>query len=247
MTEKTIIRLSAEPDGFGETADDLESELFDSELPTQHSHEYYEDEDLGLYIGVWDTDDMIEAAGPYACDEFMWLIEGKARIKNNRSGTMETVSAGEPFIIPRGYDCQWHQEGYLRKFYVIWESPDEPIPAIPSREGIIIPRIDQPLSTMKTSEPFSVTAGSQGRENVCYTDTTGRFVAGTWQSDAFDAQEQPFPYNEFAYVRNGSIMLRDELGAEHVFAAGDAFFIPEGTLCSAKVKDTVTVFFAIVR
>ncbi|MFT5482832.1 MAG: putative cupin superfamily protein [Halieaceae bacterium] len=246
MTVKTIIRLSANPDGFGQTTDELSQELFTSALPTQHSHEYYADDGLGLYIGVWDTDDMIETSGPYACDEFMWLIEGEAQIKNSKTGSVETASAGEPFIIPRGYDCQWHQRGYLRKFYVIWENPVEPIPETPSVEAIIIPRSDAPCAVMKTIAPFKVTSGGAPRENICYTDITGRFVSGTWQSDAFDSEARPFPYAEFAYVQAGSIQLRDEAGIGHVFNAGEAFFVPEETICSARVEDAVTLFFAIV-
>jgi len=247
MTEKTIIRLSSNPDGFGKTPDDLSKDMFASALPTQHSYEYYADDDVGLYVGVWDTNDMTEASAPYSCDEFMWLIEGQAQIKNNRTGVMETAKAGESFVIPRGYDCQWHQEGYLRKFYVIWEDPIEPIPEAPSHEGIIIPRVNAPLSTMKTSAPFLVTAGAKCKENICYTDTTDKFLAGTWQSDAFESEERPFPYNEFFYVQSGTIRITDNTGTNHVFTAGDALFIPEGTICSASADDTVTMFFTIVR
>jgi uncharacterized cupin superfamily protein len=115
MKKEGIIRLSTNPEGFGESPDELTPDMFASELPTQHSYEYYEDEELGLYIGVWDTDDMIEVAAPYACDEFMWLIEGECQIKNNRTGEIETVEAGTAFVIPKGYDCQWQQTGYLKK------------------------------------------------------------------------------------------------------------------------------------
>ena len=91
--DKSIIRLNPNPEGFGETPDTLDAEDFSSELPLQNTHSVYEDDDIGLYVGLWDTDSMVEKGGPYACDEFMWLIEGECQIRNNRTGEIETVKA----------------------------------------------------------------------------------------------------------------------------------------------------------
>jgi len=202
----------------------LEAGDFISAVPLQHSHSYYEDDDIGLYVGLWDTDTMVETAGPYPCDEFMWLLEGECQIRNNRTGEMETVKAGTPFVIPRGYDCQWHQTGYLRKFYVISEHPGEKMPAVPAHEGVVIPAND-----------------------VSYTDTTGRFWSGTWSSKTFEAALQTYPYHEFAYVEDGSITLTDADGAAQDFNAGDAFFIPEGVECAVTVSDSVRLCITVVK
>ena len=104
MPLKSIIRLSATPDGFGQTADELTSDMFVSKLPVQHSYDYYEDDDLGLFIGVWDTTDMIETAGPYACDEFMWLLEGSLTLLDE-DGDLHVFKAGDAFFIPQGTVC----------------------------------------------------------------------------------------------------------------------------------------------
>lgn len=55
--------------------------MFVSSIPVQHSHAYFEDEDFGLYIGLWDTTEMVEISAPYACEEFMGLLERKAKIQ----------------------------------------------------------------------------------------------------------------------------------------------------------------------
>lgn len=248
MTARKIVRLSATPTGFGKVPDDLTQDMFDSELPVQHSHEYFEDDEIGLYVGVWDTSDMTETAGPYPCDEFMWLLEGEAVIKNCKTGLMEKAVAGEPFVIPRGYDCQWHQTGYLRKFYVISENPDEAIPQNPSFEGIIIPRADAPVEPLACAEPFLIrgTAPVQ-RQHICYRDNTGKFLSGTWESDPFESEARPFPYNEFACVQTGSLTLIDERGEEHSFKSGDALFLPEGVVCSARATEKVRLFFAVLK
>lgn len=243
---KAIVRLSPNAEGFGNTPDELDAGDFSSRTPVQHSHSYWEDDDIGLYIGLWDTEAMVEAGGAYACDEFMWLIEGECRIKNNKTGALDTVKAGQSFVIPRGYDCQWHQPGYLRKFYVISEHPEEGMPAAPSFEGIVIPQADADLAEVADGTPFTITSGAKPMQNLCYEDTVGRFLAGTWAAGAFESAEQPFPYHQFAYVIEGSITLVDAGGVEHVFKTGDAFFVPEGTVCRATTSG-VRLYFAVIK
>ena len=244
---KSIIRLCTDPEGFGETPDKLQAEDFSSEVPVQHTHSNFEDDEIGLYVGLWDTEAMVEVGGPYACDEFMWLIEGECQIRNNRTGEIETVKAGTPFVIPRGYDCQWHQPGYLRKFYVISEHPGEEIPAMPTHDGIVIPKADAVLTEVAEDESFAITSGARPRQNVCYKDTTDRVFSGTWASEAFASRQRPFPYNKFAYVQDGSITLTDVEGVTQAFNAGDAFFIPEGVECDATVTDSVRLYIAVIK
>ena len=243
----SIIRLSPDPEGFEDTPDELEAEDFNSEVPVQHTHSEYEDDEIGLYVGLWDTESMVEAGGPYACDEFMWLIEGECQIRNNRTGEIASVKAGTPFVIPRGYDCQWQQPGYLRKFYVISEHPGEAIPAVPAHEGIVILQADAMLSEIDDDAPFLVTGGARPQQNVCYKDATGRFFSATWAANAFESKQRPFPYNAFAYVQDGSITLTDAEAAAQVFNAGDAFFIPQGVECDATVANSVRLFITVVK
>ena len=249
MTEedKSIIRLNACPEGFGASPDTLEAEDFSSDIPVQHTHSNFEDDDIGLYVGLWDTEPMVETGGPYACDEFMWLIEGECQIRNNRTGKVETVKAGTPFIIPKGYDCQWQQTGYLRKYFLISEHPGEEIPAVPAHEGIVIPEVDTVLTEGAEDAPFAITSGVLPRRNICYTDTKGRFFGGTWTSEAFESERRPFPYYEFAFVHNGSITLTNADGVAQVFNAGDAFFIPKGVMCSATVASSARLYFAAIK
>jgi hypothetical protein len=244
---KSIIRLSPDPEGFGDTPDKLDASDFTSDVPIQNTHSVYEDDEIGLYVGVWDTEAMTEAGGPYECDEFMWLLEGECQIKNNKTGEIETVNADTPFVLPKGYDCQWQQSGYLRKYYVISEHPGEEIPAAPAHEGIVIPKADAILTEVAENAPFAITSGARPLHDVCYKDTTGRFFSGTWASEAFESGQRPFPYNEFACVQDGSITLTDADGAAQVFNAGDAFFIPEGVECGATVANNVRLYITVIK
>ncbi|MCH8228435.1 MAG: DUF861 domain-containing protein, partial [Proteobacteria bacterium] len=94
---------------------------------------------------------------------------------------------------------------------------------------------------------LAVTSGARPRQDICYKDTTGRFFSGTWASDAFASGQRPFPYNEFAYVQDGSITLTDSEGSDQVFNAGDAFFIPEGVECSATVANSVRLYITVIK
>jgi uncharacterized cupin superfamily protein len=258
MSNQKVIRLSPNPNNFGHVHDELDPQLFVSELPVQHTHIYYEDDNIGLYIGVWDTSTMVEAAGPYPCDEFMYLLEGEVEIKNSKTGTMEKVQADEAFVIPKGYDCQWHQTGYLRKFFVISEHPKEKIPTIPVVECIIKPQINSSTQTIirhstgteieKIETPFVVKGNKQVQNYLpYYKDHTEKFIAGTWQSDAFETEMQPFPRNEFVYLQSGSLVITEQEGEEQEFQAGDAFFVPQGVLCSWRATGDVRTFYAILQ
>jgi len=257
MSDKKIIRLSPTPKNFGQVSDELEQEVFESALPTQHTHSYYEDDELGLYIGVWDTTDMVESAAPYACDEFMVLLEGQATIKNIKTGELETVSAGETFVIPKGYDCQWQQTGYLRKFYVISEHPDEIVPVVPTFEGIInISKAHQSASTNSidvkvsggSSNSFVMKSGKPVKKGQhLYQDHTGNFLSGIWQSEHFETEQQTFPRNEFIYIQSGELVCIDEKNHEHKFSQGDALFIPQGTICHWRVNENVATFYAVLQ
>jgi len=258
MLKQKIIRLSPIPQGFGDIRDELDPLQFASELPVQHTHVYYENESLGLYIGVWDTSTMVEVAAPYACDEFMYLLAGEVEIKNSKTDRMEKVQAGEAFVIPKGYDCQWHQTGYLRKFFVISEHPEEDIPMTPVVESIIKLNVNNSsqvsmqnssaVDIESTKTPFII----KGKEPVQkylhdYKDHTGKFIAGSWQSEAFDTEMQPFPRNEFVYLQSGSLVITEQEGDEQVFNSGDAFFVPKGAVCSWRAMDEVRTFYAILQ
>ncbi|WP_394172117.1 cupin domain-containing protein [Thalassotalea litorea] len=103
-------------------ADELSADMFESAIPTQHTQEFFSDEERGIYVGLWDTTSMRETAGPYPMEEFMVVLEGKADIAL-ATGSMRQVQTDEGFVIPHGTDCQWQQQGYLKKLFVIVDNP----------------------------------------------------------------------------------------------------------------------------
>jgi uncharacterized cupin superfamily protein len=217
--DHNIIRLSVNPEGFKDNLDELTADMFESPIPIQHSHDYFADDDLGLYVGVWDTTDMIETAAPYGMDEFMVLIEGAAVIKNNLTNTTETILAGESFIIPKGYDCQWQQTGYLRKFYVIADK------ACPNKENA------SPSSGGIVKFPAITALGN----NVYYKSVDQQFVSGAFKGDIADSPITTSEQRRFIYLTKGDVTLVEHDLTEQHFKAGDVFLLSGGQIdCRAS-------------
>ena len=259
MSDKKIIRLHPSPKNLAQATTVLDEQMFESAMPAQHNHCYYEDAAIGLYIGVWDTTDMVSKPAPYAYDEFMVLLEGQAGIHNIKTGEREIVNAGEVIVIPHGYDCQWRQKGYLRKFYVRSKHPNEITPIEPTCEGLInISKVHQgvPASTDSTSnikvnvsgDSFIMKAGQTVKKGQhLYQSHRGNFFSGIWQSEQFETQQQAFPRNEFIYIESGELVCIDQDNQAHRFSKGDACFIPQGTICHWRVDESVCTFYAVLQ
>jgi len=241
MSEKKIIKLSQNIACFSNIANEHDTaklEIAPSVQPTQLAlkaqYSDFKDETLGLYIGFCDTIDIIETALPSTYNEFMIIIDGRVEIKNNKTGDIETIMSGESFVIPQGVNCQWRQQGYLRKFYVIYE-PQE-ILANPVTEQVVFIDENSDISWKETS--------SGQRKKILYRSNNQRFTVGVWQSNALTTNLIDFPYHEFIFIHKGSLICIDDTGGSHYFKRGDALFIPQGTRCAWQVKDKVSIHFA---
>ena len=248
---KEIIRL--EPFGPAQTGMvkmQLSPEDFQSELPVQHMHVYYEDETLGLSVGVWDTTSMQEAFGPYPSDEFMWVLEGSVRMIG-ADGKQTLVKQGESFCIRNAIPISWKQEGFLRKFFMIYADPDSRVSQLASSQGgvkVLDPVVlANALKSVDTSYPFEI-AGKmpQQRDSVHFINDTGNMFVGMWDSTPFESEMRPFPCYEFVQLLEGEITITEETGAVNTFKAGDAFFIPMGTVCRWKTNEYVRKFYSIL-
>ena len=113
----------------GTSTRQLEPKAFQSELPVQHIHVYYEDESLGLSVGVWDTTSMKEAFGPYPGDEFMWVLEGQVSMIDS-DGNATEIKQGQTFCVRNAIPVSWKQVGFLRKFYMSYAAPKAVTPKI---------------------------------------------------------------------------------------------------------------------
>ena len=75
----------------------------------------------GLTSGVWESEAFTWENDGYPVDETCVLIEGAVEFRYP-DGTIETFGPGEAFSIAKGTPLVWHQDGTVRKFFVIRES-----------------------------------------------------------------------------------------------------------------------------
>lgn len=248
LSNKNIIQLSPKPNHFGESPDELAPKMFSSKTPTQNTHSYYEDPVLGLYVGLWDTTDMVEKGGPYSCDEFMWLLEGEVEIKNTLTGKKQTVKAGEAFLIPKGYDCQWCQTGYLRKFYFISEHPEENIPISPAVDGIVnLSSSASATNFLAENSPQEKTDYWGQKRELCYQNHNGKFYSGKLNCDSNESKFQRTSVNEMVVVLEGELYLTDETGKQLHFKKNDVFFVPQGVICKWKTEGPLKTFYVVLE
>jgi len=250
-TNKRVIRFEANgPADTGLPTMELEQADFQSELPQQHVHEYFEDEALGLSLGVWTTTDMQEAFGPYPGDEFMWVIEGQVDMLDG-DGNATHVNQGETFCIRNGIPISWKQVGFLRKFYMTYENPKAQTPDIASTDdGVLVldpATLQSGLTKMDSTAPFEIKGEAPlQHDNIAFTNDAGNMFVGMWDSTAFESEMCPFPCYEFVQLLEGEITITEADGTTHLFKAGDAFFIPEGTVCSWKTNGYVRKYYSIL-
>jgi uncharacterized cupin superfamily protein len=247
-----VIRLEPQgPSGVGLVDMELEQNDFQSPLPEQQVHVYFEDETLGLNVGVWTTTTMQETFGPYPGDEFMWVLEGQVTMVDaDKNETL--VKPGESFCVRNGIPISWKQEGFLRKFYITFSQPNTPMPEIDSANGGVrvlnADRLSDGLLASEHTEPFVIeTGGPTQRDSPLFTNDSNTMFVGLWDSTTFESSMRPFPSHEFVQLLEGEVTISEENGKTQLFKAGDAFFIPMGTVCQWQVKDYIKKYYVIVK
>jgi uncharacterized cupin superfamily protein len=252
MSDKLqVIRL--EPggsEGVGLQEWELDPADFQSELPQQCGHEFYHDADLGLTVGVWTTTTMQEAFGPYPGDEFMWVLEGEVRMVD-ADGNETLVRQGQTFCIRNAIPISWKQVGFLRKFYMTYSNPKAPVPEVASADGGVrvldAAAMAAGMAPMETTEPLVIVGEKPlQHDNILFTNDAGNMYIGMWDSSAFDSEMLPFPWHEMVQLLEGEVNITEADGYSHRFQAGDAFFIPKGTVCRWQSSGYVRKFYSIL-
>lgn len=250
-TETKVVRLERiGPASKGLSKMKLDPTDFQSDLPEQHLHVYFNDEELGLSVGVWTTTSMQEAFGPYPGDEFMWVLEGRVAMVDSDGGEVQ-VEPGQSFCIRNGIPISWKQVGFLRKFYMAYAKPGLPTPRIASAEaGVVVldpVRLEDGLKELDTTEPFEIRGPKPVQcDSSCFTNDAGNLFVGMWTSEAFESEMKPFPCFEFVQLLEGELTITEQDGVAHRFAPGDAFFVPMGAVCSWKAEDAVKKLYCML-
>ncbi|MEM6679204.1 MAG: cupin domain-containing protein [Pseudomonadota bacterium] len=223
MSGTTGIQRVMHSDRQGTGLEDWEAmdpDSLESGAPVQRGAFCDEDEATGYSAGVWDCTPFVDAKGPYPVDEFMLLLEGTIEMRLPEGGAV-TVKAGEAFVIPKGFECQWAQPEYVRKVFMI---VDDPIPegtGNPTLELITKPPMSgaSPSGPLENAETWFQNAG--GQMSVVLRSHAGGTTAPA-----------PTPSHVLFHVLEGAVTLTVEgtvEGKGERFVAGETGYAKAGT------------------
>ena len=78
-----------------------------------------------------------------------------------------------------------------------------------------------------------------------YTHGTEKFSAGVWECSPCIERIQNYPFDEFAYILQGSVVVTLEDGTTQTFEAGDCFIMKHGTNCTWHMPETLRKYYVI--
>ncbi|MBM3615631.1 MAG: DUF861 domain-containing protein [Alphaproteobacteria bacterium] len=231
--------LRVDPDKVTLEPLELDPEGFQSPLPVQNYQMIFEDEDIGLAIGIWDTTTMQEAFGPYPGDEYITVLDGHFAMVDAEHAPIARAKAGDSVTFRNGVPSSWKQDGYLRKIYLTLNDPEGEEPEIDNAEG-----------GFRVVEPGRQPSGKPDADGVTR-EVIFRNDAGTMTVTlcAFPAQALPVaPCQSHRLMRvlAGKVTLTEPSAAPVVFGSDTHAFLPRGTACAWDIAaGTVAVIVDI--
>lgn len=208
-----IVRLT--PDGPSGLAarPTLPPEILETPAPSIHGHTFYEDAGNRIKCLVW-------GATPYRIVpktrpdyEFSILLDGEFTLIGP-DGQGILVKAGDAFVLPTGFQYQWSQAVYVRKFAMSFT------PA--------------PGSDVGGPRGFTLIRPGDRRSGTLFTDRTGTWTVGIRESSELRGPIGPTDRLEMVRVLDGAVELREADGTRHRFGAGDTYLVAPGTACSVE-------------
>ena len=112
--------LKTAPDDAGREEYLLPAEKLVSGNPKQVVWNAYSDASGKFFAGIWQSE-VGKWRIRYAEEEYCHLLQGVSVITDEH-GNAVTVSAGDRFVIPRGFAGAWEVLEPTRKIYVIYEA-----------------------------------------------------------------------------------------------------------------------------
>lgn len=213
----------------GEGLDDL-PKLPASELasgtPQQFGRTYFNAPKLGLSVGMWSSSAFEGAMRQRDADEFGLLLDGTATL-TEAGGKVTELAQGDGFVIPRGVECAWKQDGHVRKIFVTYACPKAPGKPTAthvvkvSAVGQLSPCAGPDKSLLNSPEPRCA-------EHVAYTDASGQFTVGVWSATPYDRKATPFGRYELMHFVEGHVDLHDGSQDSQGFGVGETVFVPKG-------------------
>jgi uncharacterized cupin superfamily protein len=114
--------LKSDPDDADREEYLLPADKLVSGNPRQVVWNVYSNSDRKFFTGIWQSD-VGKWRIRYTEEEYCHVLQGVSVITDSQ-GNAVTVSAGDRFLIPRGFVGTWEVVEPTRKIYVIYEAGD---------------------------------------------------------------------------------------------------------------------------
>ena len=189
--------------------------------PLQNGYIYHEIQEQGYMVGVWNCTAFTDQMMPYSVDEYMLFLEGEVTMLLPNGNGIE-IKPGDAFIIPKGFECQWQQNSFVRKVFMILDG-DVPESKNASLQRITVPDLAKPNNVdLTTSRRDFLNASGKMSVDV---QVHGSIIQMSRTSDA----------NELITVLQGSLQLYDG-EVYHAFRKGDTAYLHEGDMVDWKTE-----------
>jgi uncharacterized cupin superfamily protein len=229
IAPKQIGVFRIEPDASDLLPLELDPEAFQSVLPVQNYRLIFEDESIGLAVGIWDTTTMQEAFGPYPGDEYITVLDGSFAILDAED-TAVRGEVGQSATFRNGIPVSWKQEGYLRKIYLTLQADEGGTLDIASAEGGV--RVLGP-----GQHPTGVPDADGVTRELIFRNDAGSMTVALC---AFPEQRLPVSVcqtHRLIRVLQGRVTLSEPSSLPEAFGPDAHVFLPKGTACSWTVAE----------
>lgn len=225
--------IRIDPDQLALEPLDLNPKDFQSPLPLQHYVLVFEDEDIGLNVGVWDTTTMQEAFGPYPGDEYITVLDGGFTMVDSAQAPLAAAQAGHSVTFRNGAQTSWKQDGYLRKIFLTLRAPGAATPDIASTQGAF--QVVNP-----GQEPHGTQDADGVTREVIFRNDAGTMVVTLCAFPAGSLPPAALPCHRLVRVLAGAITLTEPPARPETFGPGTHVFLPSGTVhgwsCTAGTR-----------
>jgi uncharacterized cupin superfamily protein len=215
---------------------DLDPAAFQSPLPQQNYALIFEDEEIGLAVGIWDTTTMQEAFGPYPGDEYITVLDGSFAMVDAARTPIATAGRGDSVTFRNGAPSSWKQEGYLRKVYLTLQPPEGNAPDIASAKGA--------FRVLGAGQRPQGTPGPDGvTREVIFRNDAGTMTVSLCGFPALSLPAAPTPAHRLIRVLAGSVTLTLPGGTDETLGSGAHVFLPRGCVLGwSCTAGTLAVF-----
>lgn len=213
---KTANILRFDPDGPNglEEWEQMDYTALVSGKPVQNGHLYHEIEAEGYMAGVWDCTAFVDQMMPYPVDEYMLFLKGGLTMVLPDRTEIE-INAGDAFVIPKGFVCQWKQPELVHKYFMILDGPT-PVAQNAALQRITVPDL----------------SGFAHKPDVMTRRTDFMNAAGTMRVEVVTCGQMQIPSlkasaNQLISVLEGTLTLNDGRD-DHRFVAGETAYVHQG-------------------